>query len=261
MPPWDSESPSPSTALERLRTWRLPTPASALDALSALRSQTQLLALYQQYFPSQYLLSSAPCVRERGSFSPREREFLILVNHELFPLEVEWMDEWAEEGETGIYLSIINPSCFEVDLAELSLPLQVLVALLAISEIETWQALCRQIGRRAPLPVTVGGVQQIDWKRLSKLCRRRGGFWRDVPLAFDVVAHSTGNFWLDIDEDNVGYERIEWDVDAVEYLAAEWRKAKPLLARYERVLAWLNHKPGALAALVRLWNRAAVAPV
>ena len=259
MCPSASETPTPAAALETLRGWRLPTATTALSALSALRVQTQLLSLYHHYFPGQFAKSTASCARAQVAFSLREREFLNLVNHHLFPLEIEIMEEWVEEGDVGVYLSIVNPSCFEIDLAELSLPLQVMVALLAISDVDTWHVLRRAIGQRVPMPATVGDNRQINWQRLNALCRRQGALWRHLPLSLDIVAHATGNFWLDLDENNAGYERVEWDVAAVDYLAAEWRKARPLLKRFERVLDWLDHDARALATLVRLWNRASEA--
>ena len=248
--------PPVSEFLRELRQWRLPALSQALAELSSFREQAQLMYLYRHFFPTAYAGSTAGCGRVDKGYSPREREFLSLVEEHLFPLDLDWLELWEGEAAGALIPPIVNPSYFEVDFEELSLTVRVLVALLAVNDAEPWTELCAQIGHRAPVPLTADGVSKIDWERFTNLCNSRHSPLAHVPLALDVIAHATGNFWLDLDENSLGNDRFEWDVSSLDFLASEWRQAQPLIQQYEQSLAWLEAHRSALATLIRLWNRA-----
>ncbi len=271
MCPSDSSRISPSEALQQLRAWRLPSLGTACEELLARREQIQFLYLYQHYFPEAYASSTASCTcplqanlgphaSEAGAtqtYSSREREFLTLVDQHLFPLDLDYLDAFEGEASGALFPMVVNPSYCDVELDDLCLPVRVLFALVAVNDIEVWTELCAQIGHRAPLPATTSG-RKIDWDRFADLCSKHGGAMADVPPALDVLAHATGNFWLDLDENTLGYEWFEWDVPSLDYLAREWKHAQPLLKKYNAVLDWLEAQPRRLATIIRLWNRTAV---
>ncbi len=66
-----------------------------------------------------------------------------------------------------------------------------------------------------------------------------------LPDLIEMLDHSTGNSWLDVGElsltEGGGYP--PWNREDVEWLAAEWQKAKPILDRIHRLLDWQNNTP------------------
>jgi hypothetical protein len=66
-----------------------------------------------------------------------------------------------------------------------------------------------------------------------------------LPDLIEMLDHNTGNSFLDVGElslaDGGGYPL--WNREDVEWLAAEWQKAKPILDRIHRLLDWQNSTP------------------
>ena len=65
-----------------------------------------------------------------------------------------------------------------------------------------------------------------------------------LPDLIEKLDQNTGNVWLDVGEITLaesGYP--EWSREEVEWLAAEWQKAKPVLEGVNRLLDWLNETP------------------
>lgn len=66
-----------------------------------------------------------------------------------------------------------------------------------------------------------------------------------LPDLIEMLDHCTGNSWLDVGElslaEGGGYPL--WNREDVEWLAEEWRKAKPILDRIHQLLDWQNSTP------------------
>jgi hypothetical protein len=66
-----------------------------------------------------------------------------------------------------------------------------------------------------------------------------------LPDLIEMLDHSTGNSFLDVGElslaEGGGYP--PWNQEDVEWLAAEWQKAKPILDRIHQLLDWQNSTP------------------
>ena len=64
-----------------------------------------------------------------------------------------------------------------------------------------------------------------------------------LPDLIEMLDHNTGNSFLDVGElslaEGGGYPL--WNQEDVEWLAAEWQKAKPILDRIHRLLDWQNN--------------------
>ena len=75
-----------------------------------------------------------------------------------------------------------------------------------------------------------------------------------VPDLIDVVGHDSGNFWVDVDEEQLGYEQVSWSEKAVRALAREWHAAQQIFRRQARAMDWLEQRPARIAQVVELWN-------
>jgi len=69
-----------------------------------------------------------------------------------------------------------------------------------------------------------------------------------LPDLILMLNHATDNAWIDVGEmalaEGGGYP--QWRPDEVAWLAAEWQKAQPILARIDRLLDWQNDNPDAI---------------
>jgi hypothetical protein len=71
-----------------------------------------------------------------------------------------------------------------------------------------------------------------------------------------LVAHDTGNLWLDYSFD-YDWESFEWEEAALNCLTREWQRARDLIVQINRALERIDAYPRYyLTRLVRLWNRA-----
>jgi hypothetical protein len=70
-----------------------------------------------------------------------------------------------------------------------------------------------------------------------------------LPDLIQMLDQSTGNVWLDMGEISLaeggGYP--EWSQENVDWLAEEWRKARPMLDGILSLLNWKNENAGAIA--------------
>jgi hypothetical protein len=78
---------------------------------------------------------------------------------------------------------------------------------------------------------------------------------RYVPELIDVVAHDSGNFWVDVDEESVGYHQFGWTEKEIRWLAIEWRAAQEIFRRSDLAMGWLERKSQRLGEVIELWNR------
>jgi hypothetical protein len=66
-----------------------------------------------------------------------------------------------------------------------------------------------------------------------------------LPDLIEMLEESCGNFWLDVGElslaEGGGYP--VWSAEEVAWLAAEWRRAGPIMDRVQRLLDWQNETP------------------
>jgi hypothetical protein len=69
-----------------------------------------------------------------------------------------------------------------------------------------------------------------------------------LPDLLQMLDHDTGNIWLDVGElglaEGGGYP--EWSRENVEWLAAEWEQASPVLDRVMGLLTWKNESEAAI---------------
>ncbi|MBM3129471.1 MAG: hypothetical protein FJ009_12695 [Chloroflexi bacterium] len=238
-------------ARAQLQRWRVPTLGQALDELLVWCERCTLMALYRQYFPTEYARSQAnvvPPMNRAGGYSDRELEFLGLVNQRLFPISQPEDYLGVDERFPWIPFQECSVEFYdEEDFSSWRRPIQVFACLIGAAGDDWW----KEVLPGAPL--LQDGTR--DWELFKRLCRRAGGILTDAPLGLEVASLSTGNLFFDTSSE-VGGDAFGWEPDVVAFLAAEWRKARELNARFDRLIDAFEREPSALVRLVTLWNRA-----
>ena len=252
--------PAPE-AIQRLKaiqaTYWMIDARAAIEHLGALLGRTDLLQLYQQFFPGKYRRSQAStrCEPPDG-YSPREQEFFNLVRERLFPIAELCFEEDEERLD---FIPVETQALDPEGLQDWKLTWQVLFGLVqgAFAEVN-WNDVQAFLPAGADLPVFVARRAEctVDWKRVFRRAARSGPHLKHIRASFDCAAFETGNVWLDTTPDMLAYSELpDWNADEIAWLAIEWRKAKPILRRANAVVDWLDAVPSRLAALIRLWNR------
>jgi len=232
-------------AIRKLRCLGFTSARDAVEQLGVWADATRILQLYYRYFPDEFARSTASVTIPRSGgepgYSEREREFFRLVDEHLFPLcdyDVERLPsipvypkgiDWDDPPET--YCLAIRA-----------------VMALFVNQDFPWTNW---------LPPTLRvETGELDWDRFKRLCQYGKGTVRQFPLLVELVAHDTGNLWLDTSFD-CEWEPFAWEEAALNYLTREWQRARDLIAQINRALERMDAHPRYyLARLVRLWNRA-----
>ena len=158
----------------------------ALDHLVELQQQTQLLTLYQHYFPREWAQSRTELQPKPDYlYSPRELEFTKLVYPRMFALDYWDLYEMAggfEERLPFVPLEYTALQLWAVEPEHLSFSVRVLASMLYGEVWGSWETLLARAGIstmldtvRATFSTDIG----FDWHRLRNLSRRAG-----KPLAW-----------------------------------------------------------------------------
>jgi hypothetical protein len=249
----DSNTPPTIGAItRRLQTrYRVPPVGEAVERLEAWRERIVLLQLYQIFFPEQFAHSHqsvAPGLDNATGYADREREFFALVNMHLFPVALP--EDYLPRGERFSEIPVLTQAVewfSDEEFSQLPRPVQVFVALVGGMDAMDWNTIVPSA------PAILNGVR--DMQHFRRLCRRAGGVFTDAPLGLDMLSYSTGNLFLDSTSE-METPSVAWDADAVHFLTAEWRAAKKLLDRFNRLVDRFEQNPGALVRMTELWNRA-----
>ncbi len=232
---------------------------AAMEHLGALLGRTDILQLYQKFFPRKYRRSQAStrCEQPAG-YSLREQEFFNLVRERLFPIAELCFEEDEERLD---FIPVETQALDPEGLQDWKIAWQVLFGLVqgAYANVN-WNDVQAFLPARAHLPVFVTRRAEytLNWKRFFRRASRSDPHLKHIRAAFDCAAFETDNVWLDTTPDMLAYSELpDWDADEIEWLAAQWRKAKPILRRANAVVDWLDADPPRLAALIRLWNSCA----
>ena len=236
---------SAAAAIRKLRGLGFTSARDAVAQLGVWADATRLLQLYRRYFPDEFTRSTAsvtiPRIGGEPGYSEREREFFHLVDEHLFPLcdyETERLPsipvypkgiDWDDPPETYC------------------LAIRAVMALFVDHDFPwtNW------------LPPTLHiETGELDWDKFKQVCQYGKGAVRQFPLLVELVAHDTGNLWLDYSFD-YDWESFECEEAALNYLTREWQRARDLIAQINRALERMDaHPHHYLTRLVRLWNRA-----
>lgn len=251
---------SPRQAIKRLKSCRFVNASEAVWWLRSLAECAEVLRLYQHYFPAEYAASEASITHDPDTsqaYSLRELEFMALVEQRLFPIAHDLM---ADADERYFSIPICSQAIDAEGVRDLQPGLQALIGLIggACADVD-WKALLALAPPGSCPPLTeidTEGQYEVDWDQFEARCAQLGKSMQKIGAALSVVSYSTNTLWLDYTDEMMSYGGFEflWTVEAIDYLAAEWRKADALLDQLNTVLDWLDASPDRIGQLVAIWN-------
>ena len=176
-------------------------------------------------------------------FNPRDpaevhklfNRVLAVVNKELFPV-YDWVDEWSDVIYNSGQISIVSMGYDDYALSAdnhlkgglyqlASMLCQVVPANYEVRRDERADKLWDVYGLEYPgisLDLYAGDLMDRGAMPLK---------FEAVAAMFEYVYHSTGNWFLDLDNETLwssGDPNIEWEADLVEWYAREWRAAEEI---------------------------------
>lgn len=230
--------------------------------LEALDSSLDIMQLYQELFPTDFLQTQAQELQlfpsNGQSYSPCEVQFFDLVNRFLFPLPLDyWLDGLDDPfGERRLAYEIpVDSMGFDLeqdDYESLSLGWQLLLYLAGVLDEEFLrkQEIIEDDAFFA-LPVAWGDVERA---LLTTRCEAQGGPIASFHLALQMLINDTGSLYLDVTVDDPA-DGYGWRKEDVEKLHAHYLLAKDILKKATSFCDWLEEEPlPRFAAVVRLWN-------
>jgi hypothetical protein len=240
---------------------------SATDYLLDKLNTYQLLSLYQQLFPLEWEKSQSELYSEDENHSPKELEFISLVNEHLFPI-----DDIILEGayEERLYQIPVSPKGVdwqdhEEGIDALLSGWQILLPLLqsgrwwlesvAGDEGKSWYECTFGYSLK-----DIAHPEKVNFKLLKRLARRVAPPISDLPTALALLDLETGNIWLDQSVCcesywNRNFESRPWTIPEIKFLASEWKKASQLLDKACELIDWIESYPNTnFSQVLALWN-------
>ena len=190
--------------------------------------------------------------REREPYSPKEIEFLELVDQKLFPIYLDYYLD-GEEREETIYIPNFGPDSWGMEWDDLHGGWQILLKLTGHLEVGRFKDVedCHQAAL-AEIFMTLEG-SQVDWAKLEERCRSQEEPLASLPLAFEMLEHDTGNIFLD-PTDETPADNLEWAVTDIDFLIQQFEQAQAMLDKTNKLLDWLTTSPAHLQEVINLWN-------
>jgi hypothetical protein len=251
------------------RWWKPPTDTveQARVYLSNLYGRIRLLNVYQRVFPVEYAASTAGSTRPEGRYSPKEEEFLGLVNERLFELPDIAHDPDFSLGNGTIPINLMGVQtsceCGSPHAENYTAHWQVVMVMTGWSELEDftelppdWESHLHQL-QYAGKPETErlqSILEEYAGDELEEVGNWKDAAIRHFALMVNVVCRSTDNIFYDV-ENPIDHDLI-WSEENVELLTKEWKRCQEMEKELDELIAWWN-KAGARAVqtLVKIWNK------
>jgi hypothetical protein len=253
----------------------LTTPDQAIDYLRERFTRYRLLSLYQHFFPKECADSQAspyPAIEATEEcYTPKEWEFLMLVNAHLFPLP--YLDYYKEDYPVWNLSSVLITSMGlgwldEEGLEYLSPGWQALLPLsytgrAYLEEYGLWGVEWYEGLFDEPIDLdTIASPHTINYRQLRQDCHDKGHPFRFFPLALKLIDFDTGNPWLDETTrwTNSYYTTsLIWSKANVTYLKRKFDQAERLLQASNDLIIWLETDlTTRFMELLSLWNHASM---
>jgi hypothetical protein len=250
-------------AVEYLNSFRLPLTFSlATGFLRSLWHSTNLLTLYRHYFPAEFSASttseSIEIIHSGASvltclYSPKEKEFLKLVDDRLFPFYADHLLDEEEEREDLIYLPNFGVDWWTIEFEELERGWQLLLFITGSVQrdfgLKVEDYTDQEI--RAALMTIQDG--KVIWDMLNTFSAAKPEPLCYLPIALDMLDHDTGNIFLD-STDETPAEPLEWSTEDMDFLIEQYKEAGTLNEKAGKLLDWLAASPLHLMEVILLWN-------
>ncbi|HAZ48827.1 MAG TPA: hypothetical protein DDW76_14855 [Cyanobacteria bacterium UBA11369] len=240
---------------------------SATDYLWTKLNTYQLLSLYQELFPLEWEKSQSELYSEGENHSPKELEFISLVNEHLFPIDDMIIESAYEERLYQIPVSPkgVDWQDHEEGIDALRSGWQILLPLsqsgrwwlesVAGDEGESWYE-----GTFGYSFQDIAHPEKANFKLLKKLARRTAPPISALPTALALLDLGTDNIWLDQSVCSETYwsrnfETRPWTIEAINSLASEWNKAIQLLDKAYELINWIESDQNInFSHILALWN-------
>ena len=270
---------SPPAAIHKLRQYKkIGSPREAIAYLEEQQLTYRLLLIYQHFFPNQFARSTAPNypqnLKEPEPHSPKEIELFHLIDENLFPINVWYHTSVQKVRMYGIPLMTngIDWQAEDFDITTLKLGWQALIALSYHGrywlEPEEYSSDCPEDDSLSWYESTTGvplrqiaHPDRINPDLLSSLCSQAAHPIKLLPLAIQLLEHTTGNIWLDMFEYELetGEKELEWTLENIEFLASEYQRASEIWQQANLLIDWLESDLTAnLKQGLKIWNRSSL---
>ncbi|AGY57993.1 hypothetical protein [Gloeobacter kilaueensis] len=246
---------------------RLPIAAAGgcIEAFIRILKQLELMICYRHFFAEEYACSTASSeigisrlqrerlARETSELpaSPREIEFLRLVNEKLFPL----LDEYLTDDDFDVIAQpqTVPIPCigwafdYEADLEGYSFPYRLALTLI-LDAIEPDEEVRHFAESLVPGCLSASA----HWSLFQTACTALGGHYIDIPELFDSLTAGTGNFWIDYTPD-ICADNIAWTIEHLDYLHTQFRECEAIIARVSAAAEWLGEDPERWQPVLEAW--------
>ena len=265
----------PQQAIHLLRQCRaVVTSRDALEYLQEHLARYRLLSLYRDFFPREFAQSqTSPYSLNECERSPKEWEFLNLVNDRLFPLTYLDIEECVNDVipphlilVTPVGLGWIDDESIETLRAGFS----ALLPLTASSRhyLEEMDAFGEEWYREefdeTLAFANIAHPSAIDARQFRRICCQQGKPIQYAPLTLKLVDFSTGNVWLDEPGgwmNGVYGTMLAWSPENVRFLSRKYIQAERIIHAIDPFLDWLEADlPLRLRRIIDLWNSASSTP-
>ncbi|WP_254173119.1 hypothetical protein [Planktothrix pseudagardhii] len=240
---------------------------SAIDYLWSKLNTYQLLNLYQELFPVEWEKSQSEIYSENNSHSPKELEFISLVNEYLFPIDDLIIETAYEER---LYQIPVSPKGIdwqdeEEGIDALRTGWQLLLPLSKSGRwwLETVEGTQGEAWYKCTFGYSLKDIthpEKINLKLLKKLAFRATSPINAFPIALALLDLETDNIWLDQIACSESYwsrniELRPWKLEEVQFLTHQWNQATQLLNQAYELIEWIETDPNTnFSHLLALWN-------
>lgn len=251
---------TPAGAAEYLKVRATHDP-EAWDA--RVKLSMDLMDIYRELFPRHYSASRSPYFS-----TAREHELYRLINHHLFTLCEDGdgrhaeLERMIESDHNFMFPYIPVEGIQQHDWIQGCCPFQnlqlVFQLVLVLSNHPRWKRHREPFLREQGLsPEQVApALGALGWSLFNYYLAVGGTWLKFLPLAFRMVAYSTGSPWLDVPP-GAGKIGFEWSRHNVGMLFQARRTAEAINNHVYQLNQWLSETHVGVILAIQLWNDAA----
>lgn len=240
-------------ALSHLKGYR-DLPINGAQAVAYLRqfdADRSIYRLYRKYFPLQWACSTASLSSAcDGGYSPRESEFVHLVDRHLFPIDLDYILDLSEDGTRFERIELLpyaprwwdEEGEFALGWVLLILVSGLLYADDALHRLDDVEDLTPRL-RRA-ISEEIQARPEYSLALVRELCWPLFGPLAYLPAGLSMLLYTTGNEWLDVsgNDGSLPFDRhvLRWCEQDIELLRSTFRQARVLEDQAQLLVDWLE---------------------